>query len=639
MGMHGASFPFPLDKMRSTSRQVSDAARRVATLAAQITGQPETVVSAGELSPDHPHIAGFRHFIGEPTPEQRFKIDGVDPLASGDHERLKTLMARLANRMGTHSPPAASTGSGIEPGDNPDIPAGYTYLLQLVAHDLVQTSAPVSIIEDTTTGTHNARRSALRLDTIYGGGPLVCPFAYALDDKTDDTRTKLRLMKAKLNPPSSSAPESHFRDIPRAAAAGMNGVQRELVINGQKVAMPTDPLIVDPRNDSHVILSQMTAVFHHLHNAICDLLPERKAPYVNATSRWEAAYERYVCARGAVTLVYRNVLRKDLMKKILRPEIYEAYTEHNGALLDVAPAAAIVRSGWTVPLEFSHGAFRFGHAMIRDRYRLNDSLGSADLPGIINKTSAKEPQNTPLTRDWLVRWSNFFQIKPPPGATLPMPTPNPSRRIGPEFNFPLTEGMVFPPIVEPVPGGAPPPSGFSAGLGYRDLMSAALVGLWSVGALIAEIKRRRPDFIALSPLLDNDAQREQSLRTWLTAPGHASGLDNDDIESLAKDPPLPFFILFEAAHEPGANGLRLGALGSILVADVMFRALRDDPLPSEIGAVNVDDALANLSRAIYDDATYLAGVRHADGEIDSMSRLIEFTAKLAKLENADPTFL
>ena len=50
-----------------------------------------------------------------------------------------------------------------------------------------------------------------------------------------------------------------------------------------------------------------------------------------------------------------------------------------------------------------------------------------------------------------------------------------------------------------------------------------------------------------------------------------------DIETLSNDPPLPFFILFEAMHQSQTEGLHLGLLGSIIVSEVIFGALASDP--------------------------------------------------------------
>ena len=54
-----------------------------------------------------------------------------------------------------------------------------------------------------------------------------------------------------------------------------------------------------------------------------------------------------------------------------------------------------------------------------------------------------------------------------------------------------------------------------------------------------------------------------------------------DIETLSNDPPLPFFILFEAMHQSQTEGLHLGLLGSIIVSEVIFGALASDPRAAE----------------------------------------------------------
>ncbi len=167
-------------------------------------------------------------------------------------------------------------------------------------------------------------------------------------------------------------------------------------------------------------------------------------------------------------------------------------------------------------------------------------------------------------------------------------------------------------------------------------MSSGLAGLWSVGALIEEIKRERPELIALSPLLSDPKRRAAALKDWLGRHARSKGPTNvADLNSLADNPPLPFFILFEAAMDPKTRGMRLGVLGSILVAEVVFGALHRDALPYEAGASSLKEALGRLSRSIYGDEKRLAAVP----EIDSMSELIKFTARCADLVDANPAFV
>lgn len=567
-----------------------------------------------------PHIPGFRHFLGEPSAKQRFKIDGRDPYSSLKNvRRLHYLMSRLAKLMGkefdwpVHNalPPGAKPPGKVW--ENPFLPSGYSYLLQLVGHDLVQTSAPVSILQDTRTGLRNNQNVRLRLDTLYGGGPLVCPFAYALDDKSDETRTKLRLMRIRQQhcPPTRSDP---FRDIPRLEAVNLSGVAQGDYAEPGLVPL-TDALIADPRNDDHVILSQLTAVFHHLHNALVDMLPARDV-LCQADSKWEAAHERYLCARGAVTLIYRNIIRRDLMRLLLHPAIYHAYTVRKPLFLDRRHCVALVANGGgyqhgsRIPLEFSHATFRIGHAMVRDQYDINGPRAFIDT---FLLSSATRSTSMPLDETWIVRWSQFFRIK---GSE-----PNLSRRIGPQYSNGFFN--IFPAIDQETK---------QTGLAFRDLVSGGLLGLWSVDAMIERIAASRPEFIKLSPLLSKRRRRVELLKKWLRA--DVPPLPGKDITTLANNPPLLLFVLLEAAFDSDAPGLRLGVLGSIIAAEVVFGALIDDPLPEEIGTKNLREALAKLSMDIYGKNHFIDVP-----EIETMSCLIEYTAEIAKLKDAKPPFL
>src|SRR5262245_56084427 len=129
-------------------------------------------------------ISGFGNFLGAPGKVALFKVEGIAP--SDNVARLRDLMRRLSSRM-------SARVAGAAPTDNLAIPAGYTYLLQFVAHDLVATSIPFWALDDASLGVRNERTSRLRLDTLYGGGPAFNPSAYAPDDKTDTSRTTLRM--------------------------------------------------------------------------------------------------------------------------------------------------------------------------------------------------------------------------------------------------------------------------------------------------------------------------------------------------------------------------------------------------------------------------------------------------------------
>jgi hypothetical protein len=554
---------------------------------------------------------GFRHFLGTPRPSQRFKAFGIDPLSMPAHlPKVRALMNRLSRRMDAEIQWPSHADASLERWENPRIPSGYTYLLQFVAHDLVHSAIPLSVAGGLGAGTANARRTPLQLETLFGSGPVGSPFVYALDAPTDDRRTKLRLGRMRWKDKSVEA-GCPFRDIARAPAENVTGIDRSIA--GHRVAL-TEALVADPRNDDHAIMSQLTAMFALLHNGLIDLV-RRHEPATGHNARLGAAYTRFLCARGAVTSIYHNIIRKDLMRRVIHPMIYAAYSGPNPSFIDRHASSSAADDGWQIPIEFSHGAFRFGHAMVRPEYHIND-FSTHDLNNTLEKSSANDPVNMPLDSSWIVRWSRFFEID---GSR-----PNFSRRIGPYLSDGLGNDQIFPAFDETD----------RVGLLYRDLFGAAIAGLWSVDALIAEIAVRRPHFINTSRLLADRAWRVSKLREWLTSAPIYGGLTAADIETLSNDPPLPFFILFEAMQQPEAKGLCLGPLGSIIVSEVIFGALHTESDSFGSSTSSLKDALANVTVDYY-----LTNIFSDVPEIERMDQLVEVIAELGDLQQAVPAFL
>ncbi|KRR24931.1 hypothetical protein CQ14_06295 [Bradyrhizobium lablabi] len=517
-------------------------------------------------------------------------------------------MHRLSRRMDAAIRWPSHADGSAEYWENPRMPSGYTYLLQFVAHDLVHSAIPLSVAGGLGGGTANARRTPLRLETLFGNGPVGSPHIYALDAPNDDRRTKLRLgrMRWKENEPATGCP---FRDIARSAAENVTGIDRS--ITGVRVAL-TEALVADPRNDDHAVMSQLTALFALLHNGLVDII-RRQEDSAGPNARFGAAYKRFLCAREALTAIYHNILRKDLMRRVIHPAIYRVYEGPNPDFIDRSAPEGFAIGDWEIPFEFSHGAFRFGHAMVRHEYRIND-LSLHDLNNTLEKSSANDPVNMPLDETWMVQWSRFFEIN---GSR-----PNFSRRIGPYLSDGLGNDQIFPAFDETE----------RVGLLYRDLLGAGLAGMWSVDALIDEISNRRPQLIAMSRLLADRAYRVGMLREWLTAAPAYGALSADEIETLSNDPPLPFFILFEAMQQSQAEGMHLGPLGSIIVSEVIFGALACDPRSAD--GNSLAERLASISREFYP-----ANVLQEIPDISSMAQLVEFTTEIAELQQAVPAFL
>lgn len=530
---------------------------------------------------------GFRHFFGDPVPAERFQVDGEDPRTSP--AALATLRRRLrglATLMGTRPPDSP---------ENPNLPSGYTYLAQFMAHDMVSTSMAFWAAGGPAPGIANVHGAPLRLRTLYGDGPGACPFAFAPDDARDQYRSRFRL-SAYANAPGDP---TSFRDIARAATPGTLGNR-----GGAKGTGRGEALIADTRNDQSALLAQLTGLFQMLHNAILGMIPAPETSPAKALRERTAA--RFAVAQEATILVFRSVLRSDLLPRLLDPKVRALYD-------NPAPELLEPEAGPAVPLEFSHGACRFGHAMLRDSYRIG-RFEDASLADLLRLNSTRGPNSVPLTRDWVLRWSQFYQL---PGQ----PAPNLSMRLGPHYTPMLMGDGLFDPIEE----------GDPAGVAFRDLMSASLTGMRSVASLCERVKAARPVLASQSPLLADPAARRAALAEWLGRDADISLLSAADIAALAAEPPLPFYILFEAEHE--ARGERLGTLGSVLAAETIYGALARERLASE-GEGGLGGAFDRLC------AAWLGDFRFSDPPlVQTMPELVDFVARRLGLTTADPAFL
>jgi len=118
-----------------------------------------------------------------------------------------------------------------EPAPLASVAAGWPFFGQFVAHDITaDRSAPQARAD--LSQLRNARSPRLNLEGLYGDGPVGHPFLFQRDDP------------AKL----------------LTAPGG-----RDLLRNTEGTA-----IIGDPRNDSHVVMSQMHLAFVHAHNAFVD---------------------------------------------------------------------------------------------------------------------------------------------------------------------------------------------------------------------------------------------------------------------------------------------------------------------------------------------------------------------------------
>jgi hypothetical protein len=454
-----------------------------------VAGEQATARRTSEHSSDRPEPAapnldhhgagvlprGLRSVTRSSTDQGRFgrMFRSLEPFNASDD-----LLARLA--ASTAPTPA---GDASPAGDNPDIPAGYTYLGQFIDHDI--TFDPVSALErrNDPDALTNARTPRFDLDCLFGGGRLQMPYLY---DEEDPAKLLVGRNTASIHEPE---------DLPR---------------NQQGRA-----LLGDPRNDVHVIVSQLHLALIRFHNAVVDHLRDRFTPEAEIVAE----------ARRLTCWHYQWVVVHDFLRRTVGPRLLDEIL-----VKDDRTGAWKVQSrfySWRrqpfMPVEFSAAAYRFAHSQVRTNYTLNDQL--EPIPMFSQALTPNPLQHLggfrPLPKKWKIDWRKFFVLDggPPPHA---------SRRIDTKVTLPLQK-------------------------------------------LPANVDRSRRS-LALLDLLRGRALQLPSGQAVAKAMGTA--VPDADL-GLDGETPLWFYLLREA--EVVADGRRLGPTGGRIVAEVLLGLLKGDP--------------------------------------------------------------
>ena len=245
---------------------------------------------------------------------------------------------------GTSEDDAASLGSEA---------AGWPFFGQFIAHDITADRSALGAHRDPSQ-LKNARSPRLDLECLYGDGPVGHPYLFQRNDPA-------RLLTA-----------SDGRDVLRN-------------IEGTAI-------IGDPRNDSHVLMSQMHLAFAHAHNALVERVRAQGVPQPEVFAR--AARElRWHYQTAILTEFLPALVGADLVETLLR----------DGARFYRPDGQAFI------PLEFADAAYRYGHSQIRHLYTLNSGSKPAPIfPDLIGFR--------PVTPDRWVDWTRLFDADGHPPA-------------------------------------------------------------------------------------------------------------------------------------------------------------------------------------------------------------------------------
>jgi Animal haem peroxidase len=293
------------------------------------------------------------------------------PGATFDHDELE----RLAREMTApkEDDPEAGQETKPDPEENPGIPAAYTYLGQFVDHDL--TFDPISHLRERLSGPQlralvDFRTPRFDLDNLYGRGPDDQPYMYDDDG--------ICLLPGEPMPGHPFDPGAV--QLPRGPSSrGPSG----------------RALIGDPRNDENLIVAQLHAIFLRFHNKVVRELGGKK-------------HVSFRDVREQVRWHYQWVLVKDFLPKIVDEQTYlSVFPDPYGPVTTIPRLREYDLD--LMPVEFSVGAYRFGHSMIRPRYRLNPASEHPIFSGIPGDTDDLRGFR-PIPADCVIDWQFFINL-------------------------------------------------------------------------------------------------------------------------------------------------------------------------------------------------------------------------------------
>ena len=400
-----------------------------------------------------------------------------------------------------------------DPEENKAIPAAYTYLGQFVDHDL--TFDPISHLREILTPAQlqalvDFRTPRFDLDNLYGRGPDDQPYMY------DDDGICLL--------PGEPMPGHPFDPGAVQLPRGPNG----------------RALIGDPRNDENRIVAQLHAIFLRFHNRVVDTLRDTNK------------HVSFQHARDQVRWHYQWVLVKDFLPTILDKQIYENVFPDPFSFVTTIPR---LRQDdlELMPVEFSVAAYRFGHSMIRPRYKLNPEIEQPIFANDPGDDAVDLGGFRPIPPSWAIDWQLFIDL-------------GHDGKPAPQFSYKIDTSLVHPLGRLPDRIAQDPSS-----LALRNLMRGQAFQLPSGQQVAASL--------GIPPIPDAEL---------MIGPATTGGERRPITEvapDLAGNAPLWAYILSEAQvmsweHASGPvsdeTPIKLGPVGGRLVAEVFASLLRGD---------------------------------------------------------------
>ena len=367
------------------------------------------------------------------------------------------------------APTSANGELKIDPGDNKNVPSGFTYLGQFIDHDVTLDLTSLAEKQEDPNATRNFRTPRLDLDAIYGLGPDGSPQLYARKGS-----------KAGASPGPKFLIGKNM-ELPDPAGAFRNDLPR---------SPEGFALIGDHRNDENLIVAQTHLAFLKFHNKVVDMLAGGATPS-NAL---------FAEARRIVTWHYQWMVLHDFVERLTEDGIIDSILKKGRQFYRFQTTPYM-------PIEFSAAAYRLGHSMVRERYshnRIFDNTGFNLLfkfTGLSGDVQGEDGQFKTVPSNWIIDWRRWYDFKTPPGD-FPPPSSGGTKFV---FNFSRRIDPFIAPMLHTLPGGG-------GNLAARNLKRGARLGL-PCGQDVAKAMRIRnpltPDEIATGP--DGKVAEQQGL--------------------------------------------------------------------------------------------------------------------------------
>ncbi|WP_245515367.1 peroxidase family protein [Rhizobium deserti] len=425
-------------------------------------------------------------------------------------------------------------------GDNPKIPAGYTYLGQFVDHDITLDTTPLDKQKADANATKNFRTPALDLDSLYGDGPGIHPYLYARDGKTFRVTERMLIGHAAESDDVQPVEEPK---PPIMVPKLDNDLPRNQVGHA---------LIFDERNDENLLVAQFHLLMLKFHNAVVDHLEETKPSLTGMALFAEA--------RRIVTWHYQWIVLFDFVERLTEPGIINKIKE-NGRNIFRFPDVPFM------PAEFAAACYRLGHSMVRETYSHNrlfrpgdgQKIANGTLPllflftgksgfiiGELAPTPAQKPPapQATLPSNWVIDWRRFFE--------LDLPTDD----EGFAFNHSRRLDPLMAPALHTLPGltpEMPEKERREFVLPFRNLRRGVQLGLPSGQAVCRAM--------GMEPM---------TAKEIADCPAGEVAAKHD----LHKETPLWYYVLCEAHHH--GKGERLGPMASAIIAETFLGMVHGD---------------------------------------------------------------